>query len=546
MKKNILIFCIVTLLVCFFSLITTTTGCSPGTSGSDSDYKPSYAAPVVNSPMVVSYNDVAREAGYRIISAGGNAFDAYVAVTVVENVVSYGYVTLAGLLSTLMYHADTNKVTYLDGGFNSVLDPQGAYDSQNPVMGKTIVVPGLVAGLEAILTRYGRLRFAEVLQPAIELARDGFPISEYYSLYIEYFAEKLRQTEYGRRTFFPNDTALQPGDILRQPELAEFLTKLAEEGADYMYTGEWAARCVETVRNHGGLMTLEDLASYHPNWGEPWKMSYRDYNICASAGRSMYALWALLALKTLEHTTIQPLGHFSASADALEIAVRVARAVEEESWIYDYRNLDNRNLVYSRLTLDYTDAIWAKVQGKLNNAFSKIAPCYHTLCSIIADTEGNVVCGKHSINSNWWGSGLFVQGVLLNSSGDITSRYTGPGRRRTQGAPNFLVFKDGPLKYACGTWGSSNPQTAFQFLVNLLDYELPADQAADLPRFGGFPFDEATWTVDYTKNELEEGISREIENTLNARGLYFKRVRRVGTGVIAEFNPDGTTTTGWD
>ena len=186
------------------------------------------------------------------------------------------------------------------------------------------------------------------------------------------------------------------------------------------------------------------------------------------------------------------------------------------------------------------------MQGQLNNALSEIALCHHTLSSIIADTEGNVVSGKHPINSNWWGSGLFVQGVLLNSSGDITSRYTGPGQRRTQGAPNFLVFKDGPLRYACGTWGSSNPQTAFQFLVNLLDYGLPADQAADLPRFGGFPFDEATWTVDYTKNELEEGISKEIENILNGRGLYFKRIRRVGTGCIAEFNPDGTTTTGWD
>jgi gamma-glutamyltranspeptidase len=293
-------------------------------------------------------------------------------------------------------------------------------------------------------------------------------------------------------------------------------------------------------------MTLEDLASYHPNWEDPWRMTYRDYNICASAGRSMYALWALLALKTLEHTTIQQLGHFSASADALEIVVRVARAVEEESWIYDYRNLDNETLVYSRLTSDYTDAIWAKVQGKLNNAYSEIAPCYHTLCSIIADTEGNVVSGKHSINSNWWGSGLFVQGILLNSSGDITYRYTGPGQRRTQGAPNFLVFKDGPLRYACGTWGSSNPQTAFQFLVNLMDYGLSADQAAEFPRFGGFPFDEATWTVDYTKNELEESISQEIENTLNTRGLYFKRVRRVGTGCLAEFNPDGTTTIGWD
>ncbi len=103
-----------------------------------------------------------------------------------------------------------------------------------------------------------------------------------------------------------------------------------------MYSGEWAALCVETVRSEGGLMTMQDLAAYEPTWTEPWRMSYKGYDICASSGRSMHALWSLLALKTLEHTNIQPLGHFSASADALETMVRVARAVQEEGWIYDH------------------------------------------------------------------------------------------------------------------------------------------------------------------------------------------------------------------
>ena len=539
MRKIIIIITILPL----FLLHVVTTGCKVG---ANKQYEPTYTTPVLNSPLVVSYNDSARDAGYRILNAGGNAFDAFIAVTVVENVEAYGYVTLAGLLSVLTYHADTGEVKYLDAGFNSVSDPEGAYDSQNPVPGKTVVVPGIMAGLESISTQYGRLSFAEVLQPAIEIARDGFPIDEYYAYYIEYHAERLRRTEYGRRTFFPGGTALQPGDILRQPELAEFLTNVAAQGAAYMYTGQWAAQCVETVRNEGGLMTPEDLASYEPTWGEPWQMSYRGYDICASAGRSMHALWGLLALKTLEHTDIQPLGHFSSSADALEIVVRVARAVEEEYWISDYRYLDNRPLVNSRLTLDYTEAIWAKVEGRLPNVYRQVFPAHHTLCSIVADTDGSVVSGKHSINSETWGLGLFVQGVPLSSSGVYTGRYTGPGERRTQGAPNFLVFKDGPLRYACGAFGGSNPYTGFQFLVNLLDYGLSVDQAVALPRFGGFPYDAGSGIVDYTKNELDERIGGGIVSTLNNRGLYFKRVRRIGPGCIAEFHSNGTTTTGLD
>jgi gamma-glutamyltranspeptidase/glutathione hydrolase len=368
---------------------------------------------------------------------------------------------------------------------------------------------------------------------------------DHYARSIGFDAEKLRGTEYGRRTFFPGDRALQPGDILKQPELAGFLTKLAEQGVDYMYHGDWAAQCVETVRQQGGLMSMADLASYEPTWTEPWKMSYRGYDICASSGRSMFALWTLLALKTLEHTTVQPLGHFSTSADALEIVVRVARAVQDENWINDYRYLDNRELVNSRLTLDYTNSIWARVQGQLNTVHQETSPGPHTLCSVIADTEGNVVSGKHSINSLSWGPGLFVQGVPLNGSGEDAERYTGPGKRRTQGAPNFLVFKDGPLRYSCGSFGASNPQTSFQFLVNLLDYGLPADQAAGLPRFGSFPYDEETGVGEYTKNDLDERFSPEIVEVLATRGLYFKKIKRVGFGCIAAFHPDGTTSTGW-
>ncbi|MCP5107831.1 MAG: hypothetical protein GY950_30870 [bacterium] len=543
MKKIIItiIGCMVILL--FFLLSVITTGC---TVGSKPGYQPTYSAPAVNSPLVVSYNESAREAGYRILNAGGNAFDAFVAVTVVENVEAYGYVTLAGLLSVLTFHADTNEIKHLDGGFNSVLDPAGAYDPQNPVTGKTIMVPGVIAGLESISLRYGRLSFAEVLQPAIEIARDGFPLTNAYAYYLRTYADWIGRTEYARRTFFPNGTALQAGDILRQPELAQFLTKLAEQGSSYMYTGEWAAQCVEAVREEGGLMTMEDLASYEPTWGEPWRMSYRGYDICASAGRSMHALWGLLALKTLEHTTIQPLGHFSVSADALEIVVRVARAVEEEYWINNPRDIDNRELVNSRLTLNYTASIWAKVEGRVSSSYDLAPPSQHTLCSVTADTGGNVVSGKHSINSGLWGVGVFVQGVVLNSTGEIVSRYTGPGRRRTQGAPNFLVFKDGPLRYACGTIGGSNAKTGFQFLVNVMDYGLSARESVELPRFGGFPFDRETWIVDYSRNELDKRISLGIENTLNARGLYFRRIRKVGTGCIAEFHSNGSTSSGWN
>lgn len=502
-----------------------------------------YGPPLVISPLVVSYHEQGVEAGNRILDRGGNAFDAFVATVVVENVVSPGAVTLAGLMCTLLYHAESNAVSFLDAGYNSVLAPDGEYDPSNPILGKIVAIPGIVAGLEAVHRRYGRLNWAEILQPAIELARDGFPISEVYSRLIGDYAQLLQNTEYGRRTFFPGGSPLQPGNILKQPELAEFLTNLADQGTSYMYTGEWAEQCVETVQAEGGLMTREDLASYHPVWGQPWAVSYRGYDICASAGRVMHGLWALLALKTAEHTSLNPLIHYSDSADALEVLVRIARAVDEESWISDRRYIDDRDLVNSRLTWSYTNLIWDKVDAGLNSASSAMSVDNETLCSAFVDSEGNVVATKHSINSYYWGSGLFVQGIPLNATGMFKERWTGPGERRFQGASNFFVFKDGKMRSILGTWGDSNPHTAFQFLVDLIDYELPADQAVTLPRFGSYFYDENG--IDFTKNLLDERVSQEIVDILWERGLFFsQKSSRVGIGCLIQFHPDGSITTG--
>lgn len=543
MKKTTLYSGLAVLLLVFLALAVTN-GCK---TGYNEEYRPTYSSPGLNAPLVVSYHVQGEEAGLRILNAGGSAFDAFVATVVAENVVSCGYVTLAGLLSAVTYHADTNEVKHLDAGYNSVLNPDGAYDSYRPVKGKLVVVPGLMAGLDSMLSRYGRLSWAEVLQPAIEIARDGFVLDWYWAYFIEYYKEELQDTEYGKKTFFPNGVALKEGDILKQPELAQFLVNIAEHGTAYMYTGQWAAQCVETVHSSGGLMTMEDLAAYEPTWGEPWRMTYRGHDICASSGRTMHALYSLLALKTLEHTDIQPMGHFSQSADALEVAVRVARATSEEGWIYDHRYIDDRDLVQSRLTTEYTDTIWARVTGAAASGAGVAESQHHTLSLIVADTDGNVVSGKHSINSSeYWGTALFVQGIPLNSSGMFTSRDPGPGERRTQGAPSILVFKDGPLKYALGTFGGSNGHSAYLFLVNLLDYGMTPHEAASSPRFGGFAYNSALGQYDYTKNRLDERISSEIVATLASRGLHFQLVRRIGPGCIAQFHSDGHTSIGWD
>lgn len=504
------------------------------------------ATPAVSRrPLVVSCYPLAEEAGYRILAAGGNAIDAFIGVTAVENVLGPGLVTFSGLLSALVFDARSRTVLSLDGGNDTVLDPDGAFDPDQPVVGKLVGVPGLVDGLDAMRTRFGRLDWAQDLAPAIELARDGFIVDATYAYQVAANAESLRSTDYGRRTFFPSGRALQAGDRLRQPELAAFLEGLARDGSGYMYTGPWATACVETVRRAGGLMTLDDLAAYRATWTEPWRVDYRGYEVLATSGKIMHGLWTLLALQTLEHTTVAPLGHFTVSADALEVMVRTARAVDEETWIGSCGTLDDLPLVRSRLTEEYADGIWQRVQAAMTT-LPPLRPGQHTLCSVIVDSEGNVVSGKHSVSSAWlWGIGQFVQGVALNATAESTDRNCGPGARRTQGAPNLMALRDGSVRVACGVTGGSGPQTAFQFLVNALDYGLPVDDAVMLPRFGQYAWDPDTGQIDTSRNEIAVGFSSEVIAALSRRGIFFSARSRVGHGCMAVLSSDGESHGRW-
>ncbi len=235
--------------------------------------------------IIASYNREARDAGKQILEEGGNAFDAFVAATLVEYVVAPGVTSLAGPLNALVYHQKINEKLYLDAELNHVADPEGMW-SEGEVGGKGVMVPGALHGLESIHQRYGKLPWARLVQPAIALARDGFPIDPIYSATIEYRAETLKSTPYGTKTFFKNGKPLQSGERLVQPELAVFLEEVAQRGSAAMYRGAWGERCVETVRSRGGRMELQDLYNYRSRWLSPRHIRYRDCDVYGASGRS--------------------------------------------------------------------------------------------------------------------------------------------------------------------------------------------------------------------------------------------------------------------
>ncbi len=504
--------------------------------------------------IVATYHPLATEAGIQILNSGGNAFDAFVAATMAEYIVAEGGTSMAGPLGALVYHGGDKTVEYLDAEFNDVKAPNGRWTPGDQAPGKMVLVPGAVAGLEALSKRYGRLTFAQALAPAIRLARDGFRIDSTYRASLIGSEDFLKADEYARRTFFPNGHVLKAGEVLKQPEVAAFLDKLSLHGADYMYKGDWARQCVRVVQAAGGLLTLEDLADYQPAWLSPWETTYRGYRIYSCSGRSFGGLWGLLALKTVEHTDLVRLGHFSTSADALDVMVRSARELDttKEPWLYDYRQLDNGSLIQSRLTGKYTDQIWSRVSAKPRPRRVGAQPGSHSYHIVVVDQEGNAVSGTNTHESVVWGNGVFVEGIPLTSAGRIYGWGTRPGERQLSPFSIHMAFKDGDLRIASGTFSSSILEASFQFLVNVIDYRLSARDAVSFPRFGTYlydPFDvPPTKKLDTSVNWLDPRVSPDIVEALKSRGLKFQQQASaatggwidIGLGTIVVLHSDGT------
>jgi gamma-glutamyltranspeptidase / glutathione hydrolase len=499
-------------------------------------FAPPADGPVVQrDPIVVAHHPRLRALGQSILDGGGNAFDAFVAVAAAQNVMAEGASSLAGPLGVLTYVRSSDTVRYLDADFNDPLDPAWKWKSRMPRDGRAVLVPGAPDGLDALATTYGTRPLSDLLAPAIELAADGFPVSRLLATFVKWRAGILKRTEYGRTTFFrPDGKLLQVGDILRQPEVAAFLTSFAREGREYVYAGPWGRRFIDLVQERKGVLSSRDLNHYRSRWEPPWATTYRDHRLYSCSGRCYGGPWAFLALKTLEHRSLAGTPHYSADAALLELLVRIARRVWSEGWLLDPNALEDRRLVRSRLTRAYTDQLWRDVLGETDpDAIAAAAHSYHI---IAADRWGNVASGTTTIQSDPWGEGMFVEGIPLSSAGSIPWS-TAPGERRLSPFSMHFAFRDKRPRFAVGGISNSVVEASFQLLINLIDYELPVEAAATMPRFGTFP---AKRKLDASKNWLDPRVGSAIVKELEGR-LKFesKGVVDTGSGGILALAPNG-------
>ena len=473
----------------------------PPTRRDEPHKAPSFLAEGAHGMVVGLTSRRAVHAGFEVLKQDGRAVDAAMATAMTQIVEAAGeYISFAGILTMTYYDAATGKVYFLNAGFNTPIEEKDPlsipkmdpFTGSGTPSGRTALVPGFMAGVQAAHDRFGKLPFRRVIEPAIALAEAGFDIDPRLAGTLQYRKDVLGRLAETRRVFTkPDGMFYTCGDRFRQPELAETLRQVATHGAAYLYTGDWARRFVDAVRSDGGHITLRDLESYRVTWEEPLETTYHDTRVFAPGFSSVGGVDTIEALNLLELAALKTFGPPAKSARSLfwllQIANNQALSYDTEAITKRYPGRDFSP--GARVTKDSARWIWDEMQtGQWPNATkpAKDRPS-HSSGVVIVDHWGNVAAVTHSIYTASWGNtGIFVAGISIPDPAaflqDAVKR-AGPGRRLPDATSPLIITRDGKPVLASTVIGGGLHQRNAQVLANILEFGMDAQSAVDAPAF---------------------------------------------------------------
>lgn len=493
--------------------------------------------------MVSAQEEVAARVGLEILRAGGNAVDAAAAVAFALAVTLPQAGNLGGGGFMLVHEAATGKTTAIDyremapsgADRDMFLDAQGEADpDRSRWSGLASGVPGTVAGMQMVLEAYGTMTLAEVIQPAIRLAADGIVVTPDLSDSLKGAHETLTRYPSAAAIFYkPDGGFYEPGELLRQPDLAATLQTIADQGPDGFYRGPVAQRIADAVQDAGGMITTEDMANYRAIAREPVRGSYRGYDIASMPPPSSGGVHVIQILNILEAYPIGVLGANSSETIHL-MAEAMKRAYADRSeYLGDSDFVDVP--IDALTSKDYAAAIRAAINPMLATPSTQIRPgtlapyeSDQTTHFSIIDAQGNAVSNTYTINFSY-GSGLVADGtgVLMNNEMDDFSAKPGvpnaygliggdanavaPGKRPLSSMTPTIVTRDGEVFLVTGSPGGARIiTTVLQVIMNVIDHGMNIAEASTAPRI------HHQWLPDELR--IEEGISLDTQRALTARG----------------------------
>jgi len=490
--------------------------------------------------MVVSASSLASYAGVNILEKGGNAIDAAVA-TGFMLAVTYPSAGNIGGGGFMVIHLQNETETTIDfrekapseAHRDMFLDNEGNYIEKLSREGYTSSgVPGSVAGLIYALEKYGTMGLAEVLEPAIQIAKNGFRIGYEMAESINYYHDKFLDYPSSAEIFTIDGEKLPDNYRLVQNELAETLERILVNGLDGFYRGETADLLVKHSEQLGGILTHQDLETYEVVEREPVKGTYKGYDVISMGPPSSGGICLIETLNALEHFSFSEKQWGSSSY--IHVLVEILKQVYADRNLHigdsDFYNVPLQNLISKKRGEEIKNLVC------LDSAyvFSDGAPTtYHesteTTHYSVVDSKRNAVSVTTTINSPF-GNKIVVKGAgfLMNNEMDDFSSKPGspnlyglvgseansiqPGKRMLSSMTPTIVLKDKKPVLVLGSPGGSTIITSvLQVLINTLDFEMNIWEAIDAPRFHHQHLPDK---IDYEKF----GLSEDVRASLEARG----------------------------
>jgi gamma-glutamyltranspeptidase/glutathione hydrolase len=479
--------------------------------------------------VVTSDEPLASMAGMRILQEGGNAFDAAVATAVAVGVLDPRMSSIGGNGFATIYVGKTHEVRALNF-YGSA--PQRAtaslYQGKDYSHGfLSAPVPSCLKGYEALHKAYGKLPWTRVLQPAIELAEDGFVIRQGLINDMKEYRKVLQEFPSTTKVLQPNGRWPVAGEIFRQPDLARTLKDIAKNGADAFYRGPLAAHIAQFYQANGGVLSTEDLAGYQAKWVTPISTNYRGYTFYTQPPSSS-AIAVLEQLNILEAYDLKALGHNSPEylhliGEVIRLAIADRnRYVGDPDFVkVPVETLLSKSYAAERRKLIHLDStIPIATAGDFDQPDDK-----HTTHLSVVDGDENMVALTQTLG-DIFGSGVITAdtGVFfsdemrhLHLDANDPSRLE-PGKRSRSNQSPIIVLKDGKPFMTIGTPGSNGIwQRIVQVIANVVDFGMDVQTAITAPRmiYGGRA---ETGTAFRPVFKVEDRIPLATLDALRAKG----------------------------
>ncbi len=504
--------------------------------------------------MVVAQEPVAADTGLAVLKNGGNAIDAAIAVGFALAVTHPSAGNIGGGGFMLIRLAD-GKTTFLDfreaapqkATHDMYIGPDGKPTQESIVGWRASGVPGSVAGFEFAHQHFGSKSWADLLAPAIRLARDGFVIDDAFAASLNNPESRLNLDPESKRIFLRDGNPYKPGDRFQQTDLAATLARIAKNGAKEFYEGDTAKRFAAAMAARGGLITVDDLKSYRVVERAPLNGDYKGFHIITAPPPSAGGVGILQMMGMLAGTGYESAGPDSASAVHYEAEAMRRFYADRSEYLGDpaFYNvpvkqlLDPAYLAWRRGTIDPARATPSDLIGPglpksldARNARIPRKESSQTTHYNVVDAQGNAVAVTYTLNGSF-GNGITVPGLgfLLNNEMDDFVAKPGepnmfglvggeanaiePGKRPLSSMTPTIITKDGKLFMAVGAPGGSRITTGvMEVILNVLDFHMNPQDAVDLPRF------HHQWRPDILY--LQNGFPQDADQALRKMGYHIE------------------------